>query len=50
MLEAKNIGTLLGFSITMNLSKYLGIPLLYSLVSKDTYQDIVDKMERRLSR
>lgn len=50
MVEAKNIGTLLGFSITMNLGKYLGIPLLYSLVSKDTYQDIVDKMERRLSR
>lgn len=50
MVEAKNIGTLLGFSITMNLGKYLGIRLLYSLVSKDTYQDIVDKMERQLSR
>lgn len=45
--EAKKIGSLLGFSITKNLGKYL--PLLHSWVSKHTYEEIVDKVESRLS-
>ncbi|KAH9735402.1 putative ribonuclease H protein [Citrus sinensis] len=40
---------MLGFSVTDNLGRYLGMPLLHSRVFKNTYQGIVDTVERRLS-
>lgn len=47
--ETKMIGNILGFSITNDLGKYLGMPLLHSRVTKKTYQSITDKVEKRLS-
>lgn len=46
---SKSISKALGFTITNNLGWYLGMPLLHSRVTKNTYQDIVDKVEKRLS-
>lgn len=40
---------MLGFSVTANLGRYLGMPLLHSQVSKNIYQGIVDIVERWLS-
>ena len=44
--ERNRIGRMLGF-ITKDLGKYLGMPLLHPRVSKSTYQDILDKMEKK---
>lgn len=46
---SKSISKALGFTISNNLGRYLGMPLLHSRVTKNTYQDIVDKVEKRLS-
>ena len=35
--EASHIGNSLGFTITKDIGKYLGMPLLYSRVTKKTY-------------
>ena len=32
-----------------NLGKYLGVPLLYNQISKQTYQNIIEKVDQRLS-
>ena len=45
----KRIGAELGFPITKDLGTYLGMPLLHTRVSQHTYQNIIDKVERRLS-
>lgn len=45
---ARKIGKTLDFTITNNLGRYLGMPLLNSRVTKNTYQEIVDKVEKRL--
>ena len=47
---ASGIGNALGFSIINNLGRYLGMPLLHDRVSKKTYQNIIDKVDQRLSR
>ncbi|KAH9751354.1 putative ribonuclease H protein [Citrus sinensis] len=47
--EASRIGNFLGFTMTKDLGKYLGMPLLHSRVTMNTYHDIVDKVEKRLS-
>ena len=46
---ASGIGKALGFSVTNNLGRYLGMPLLHDWVSKKTYQSIIDKIDQRLS-
>ncbi|KAH9770764.1 putative ribonuclease H protein [Citrus sinensis] len=46
---ASGIGKALCFSITNNLGRYLGMPLLHDRVSKKTYQSIIDKIDQRLS-
>ncbi|KAH9725610.1 putative ribonuclease H protein [Citrus sinensis] len=47
--DMKRIGAELGFSVTKDLGTYLGMPLLHTRVSQHTYQNIIDKVERRLS-
>lgn len=47
--ERIRIGSMLGFIITQDLGKYLGMPLLHYRVTKHTYQEIIDKVDRRLS-
>ena len=46
--EASRIGNFLGFIITKDLGKYLGMPLLHSRVTMNTYHDIVNKVEKQL--
>ena len=43
--EASRFNNFLGFSVTND----LGMPLLHSRVTRNTYHDIVDKVEKRLS-
>ncbi|KAH9685635.1 putative ribonuclease H protein [Citrus sinensis] len=40
----REIKNTLGFSVTKNLGKYLGMPILHSRVTKATYQEILDKV------
>ncbi|EEF39542.1 conserved hypothetical protein [Ricinus communis] len=47
-MEAKSLGDMLGYKVVSNLGKYVGIPLLHSRITKSTYQDILEKMDRRL--
>ncbi|KAH9680279.1 putative ribonuclease H protein [Citrus sinensis] len=47
--NVRNIGTTLGFFVTMDLGNYLGMPLLHSRVSKATYHGILEKVERKLN-
>lgn len=47
--EANAISGLLGYSITKDLGKYLGVPLQHSKVSSCMHQEIIDKVEKRLS-
>ncbi|KAK4285196.1 hypothetical protein QN277_001926 [Acacia crassicarpa] len=41
--------TSLGFSITYDLGKYLGVPLHHKRVTKESYQFVVNKVKTRLS-
>ena len=45
----KRIGAAFGFSVTKDLGMYLGMPLLHTRGSQHTYQNIIDKVKRRLS-
>ena len=47
--DISSIANLLGFSVTSDLGKYLGVPLHHSRVSTNMYQGIIDKVEKRLS-
>lgn len=47
--DARNICHTLGFSITLDLGRYLGVPLLHSRVTKDTYKYIEDQTRRKLA-
>ena len=49
MSVARSIGKIFGFTIINNLGRYLGMPFLHSRVTKSTYQEIMDKVEKRLS-
>ncbi|KAH9730831.1 putative ribonuclease H protein [Citrus sinensis] len=48
-MEVSRISSELGVSVTDNLGKYLGVLLLHNRVSKQTYQNIIDTMDKRLS-
>lgn len=48
-LGSPDIGEITGFSITSNLGEYLSLPLLHSRAAKETYQEIVDKVDKKLS-
>ena len=48
-IRAKELASELGFSLTSNLGKYLGMLLLHSRVTKGTYSEILEKVKRRLS-
>lgn len=45
----QEINDLLEFSRTMDLGKYLGVPLHHGRVTKNSYQFILDKATQRLS-
>lgn len=49
MSVARSIGKTFGFTIINNLGRYLGMLFLHSRVTKSTYQEIMDKVEKRLS-
>ena len=38
----------MGFQTTLDLEKYLGVPILHKRVSQGHYMDIVDKVQNRL--
>ena len=46
---ARKISESLGFSATDNLGKYLRTPLLHNRVTKATYQEIVDNVDKKIS-
>ncbi|XP_055960701.1 uncharacterized protein LOC126667366 [Mercurialis annua] len=46
---AVNISSLLGFQRSHDLGKYLGVPLLHSRITKETYAFILDKIHKKLS-
>ena len=48
-MEASRIGSELGASVTDNLGKYFGVLLLYNQILKQTYQNIIDKVDLWLS-
>ncbi|CAL8115937.1 unnamed protein product [Prunus armeniaca] len=45
----KNIASISGSPLSDNLGKYLGVPLIHTRVTKDTYQEIIDKVQKCLS-
>ncbi|XP_050238477.2 uncharacterized protein LOC126687968 [Mercurialis annua] len=47
--KAEQISNLLGFQRAHDLGKYLGVPLLHSRVTKETYAFIVNKIKHKLS-
>ena len=47
--KGKLLGEALGFTVSSNLGKYLGVPLLHTRVNGSTYSDIVEKVNKRLS-
>lgn len=49
MSVAKSIEKIFSFTIIDNFGRYLGMPFLHSRVTKSTYQEIMDKVEKRLS-
>lgn len=44
-----SIGNTLGFQLTDDLGKYLGVPLFHSRVTKSTFQFVVDKVQKKLN-
>ncbi|KAK9911811.1 hypothetical protein M0R45_035700 [Rubus argutus] len=46
---AKEISAICGSPLTDDLGKYLGMPLVYSRVSKNTYAELIDKVQGRLA-
>lgn len=45
----KNIARILGFMIAVLPSKYLGAPLLYSVIKHTSWRTLIDQLETRLS-
>ncbi|CAN1137059.1 Putative ribonuclease H protein At1g65750 [Linum perenne] len=39
----------MGFPLTLNLGRYLGVPILHDRTSTQTYQDIIDKISKKLT-
>ena len=46
--EAKQFGEALGYTVTSNLGKYLGVPLLHTRVNRSTYSELIEKVNKRL--
>ncbi|KAI5351228.1 hypothetical protein L3X38_004119 [Prunus dulcis] len=46
---AQNIASISGSPLSNNLGKYLGVPIIHTRITKDTYQEIIDKVKKRLS-
>lgn len=44
----KRLSGSLGVNSTENLGKYLGVPLLHSRVTKQTYQFLIDRIQQKL--
>lgn len=47
--ETSYIGNFFGYTITKDLGKYMGMLLLHSRVNMNTYHEILEKVENRLS-
>ncbi|KAG5529761.1 hypothetical protein RHGRI_030220 [Rhododendron griersonianum] len=47
--KARRLSAASGISLTNDLGKYLGIPLLHKRVSKDHFNHILEKIQKRLS-
>ncbi|KAK8930502.1 hypothetical protein KSP39_PZI016628 [Platanthera zijinensis] len=43
------MSSILGISLTKNLGKYLGVPLIHGRITKATYVEIVEKVASRLT-
>ena len=43
------LSTSLGFSLTPDLGKYLGVPLHHKRIGKDSFQGVIDKVKKRLN-
>ncbi|CAN1163715.1 Putative ribonuclease H protein At1g65750 [Linum perenne] len=46
---AAAISSTLGIPLTQNLGKYLGVPILHERTTRFTYQEIIDRLDQRLS-
>ncbi|VVA40999.1 PREDICTED: reverse mRNAase, partial [Prunus dulcis] len=46
---ANSIATISGSPLTASLGKYLGVPLIHTRVSKQTYQEVIAKAQKRLA-
>lgn len=46
---AKEISSICGSPLTNDLGKYLGMPLVHSRVSKQTYAEVFDNVQNRLA-
>ena len=46
---ASQIGDSFGFTVTTDIGKYLGVPLIHGRVTKSTYSYLVDKLQLRRS-
>ncbi|KAK9941797.1 hypothetical protein M0R45_007491 [Rubus argutus] len=46
---AKEISSICGSPLTHDLGKYLGMPLIHSRISKQTYAEVIDKVQNRLA-
>ena len=46
---AKTLAEICGSPVTKDLGKYLGVPLIHGCITKDTYKEILDKVQSRLS-
>lgn len=46
---SKKISELSGFSTSKDLGKYLGMPFLHGRVTNKTYQEVLDRVDKRLS-
>ncbi|PRQ37815.1 putative RNA-directed DNA polymerase [Rosa chinensis] len=46
---ARNISQICGSVLTTNLGKYLGVPLIHTKITKQTYAAVVDKVQGRLA-
>lgn len=46
---ASGISNILGIPLTNNLGKYLGVPIIHGRVTKQTYSEVLEKVQSRLS-
>ncbi|KAK2662858.1 hypothetical protein Ddye_001432 [Dipteronia dyeriana] len=46
---AKKLVDICGSPLTKNSGKYLGVPLIHSRITKDTYKDILEKAQNRMA-